>query len=333
MRQNLRSGEVDLITAGELGAELHKHIGDALSRIERRHVEGIKLTELPLQQVNPATSFFMLQNQPPARQCGPESGFLWMVTRCIVSSNVGGDQATYQLYKSSDTSTFQNPGTGVFAPPPTKLVEGFTSQPTVTNSLSAGPAAVAIILGANGVAAYNNNAFPVNANVTGGTVTAIAVNGVTTGSTSGNFYIPAGGSITVTYSVAPTLTTTAIYGGVTQTNSNGVPVYLSVSGGTVNSIWVNGGNTGLTSGNFYLAPDATYSIGYTAAPTVSTSIANPSGRVVNTGYYPGNRTLFLQPGEILIPMVLGGTNSANAQYYFTGTAISVPAELIGKLIA
>lgn len=50
----------------------------------------------------------------------------------------------------------------------------------------------------------NNNPFPVVVTVTGGTVTVIAVNGVTTGITSGAVYVPAGQSIAITYSVAPT---------------------------------------------------------------------------------------------------------------------------------
>jgi hypothetical protein len=40
--------------------------------------------------------------------------------------------------------------------------------------------------------------------VTGGTVSAVAVSGVTTGQTTGAFFVPAGGSITLTYTVAPT---------------------------------------------------------------------------------------------------------------------------------
>lgn len=40
-------------------------------------------------------------------------------------------------------------------------------------------------------------------NITGGTVTVIAVDGVTTGLTSGTFIVPAGHTITLTYSVAP----------------------------------------------------------------------------------------------------------------------------------
>jgi hypothetical protein len=68
----------------------------------------------------------------------------------------------------------------------------------------------AITLAATGVAAANPNPVPVSATVSGGTVTVIAVSGVTTGQTSGTFTVPAGGTIAVTYSVAPTLTTADI---------------------------------------------------------------------------------------------------------------------------
>lgn len=57
---------------------------------------------------------------------------------------------------------------------------------------------------ATGVAEDNPNPFPVTVYVTGGTVTEIAVNGVNTGLDAGTFRVPAGGSITLTYSVAPT---------------------------------------------------------------------------------------------------------------------------------
>lgn len=65
-----------------------------------------------------------------------------------------------------------------------------------------------ITLAASGVAAYNNNSVGVNVTVAGGTVSAIAVNGTSTGATSGTFFVPAGGTITVTYTVAPTTFTT-----------------------------------------------------------------------------------------------------------------------------
>lgn len=79
-----------------------------------------------------------------------------------------------------------------------------TTTPAVTNQVP---------LAASGVAAYNNNPVGVIQNIAGGTVTVIAVNGVTTGVTSGAFFVPAGGTITVTYTVAPT-----------TYNTTGVPV-------------------------------------------------------------------------------------------------------------
>lgn len=66
-----------------------------------------------------------------------------------------------------------------------------------------------LTLAASGVAAVNPNPVPVAVTVSGGTVTAIAVGGVSTGLTSGTFTIEPGGSIAVTYSVAPTAFTTA----------------------------------------------------------------------------------------------------------------------------
>ena len=64
----------------------------------------------------------------------------------------------------------------------------------------------AMTLAASTVASLNPNPVPVSVTVTGGTVTVIAVGGVSTGLTTGTFTIPAGSSITITYSVAPTFT-------------------------------------------------------------------------------------------------------------------------------
>jgi hypothetical protein len=64
----------------------------------------------------------------------------------------------------------------------------------------------AMTIGATTVASLNPNPVPVSVTISGGTVTVIAINGVTTGSTSGTFTVPVGGSITVTYSVGPTFT-------------------------------------------------------------------------------------------------------------------------------
>ena len=52
------------------------------------------------------------------------------------------------------------------------------------------------------------NPFPFDCAVyiTGGTVTAVAIGGTATGLTSGQFFVPAGETITLTYSAAPTWT-------------------------------------------------------------------------------------------------------------------------------
>lgn len=64
----------------------------------------------------------------------------------------------------------------------------------------------AMTIGATGVAVANPNPVPVNVTISGGTVTGISVSGVSTGQTSGTFTIPPGGTIAVTYSVAPAFT-------------------------------------------------------------------------------------------------------------------------------
>ncbi len=57
---------------------------------------------------------------------------------------------------------------------------------------------------ASTVAATNNSGVDCMVFVAGGTVTAIAISGSATGLTSGAFRVPAGASIAITYSVAPT---------------------------------------------------------------------------------------------------------------------------------
>lgn len=80
----------------------------------------------------------------------------------------------------------------------------------------------AISLAATTVAAPNPNPVPVSATVSGGTVTAISINGGSSVGTSGTFTVPVGGTIAVTYSVAPTLTTSDIAPTATTPNVSGV---------------------------------------------------------------------------------------------------------------
>lgn len=92
-------------------------------------------------------------------------------------------------------------GTSVF-------VDAGSLWPSAGAVVTGAPAlfATAMTLGASTVASLNPNPVARSITITGGTVTVIAVNGVTTGLTTGTFTVPPGGSITVTYSVAPTFT-------------------------------------------------------------------------------------------------------------------------------
>lgn len=93
-------------------------------------------------------------------------------------------------------------------------VQGILIQPVPL------PAITQPAVPASTVAATNTNPFPVAVAVSGGTVTVIAVNGVTQYTATGNtVVVPAGGTVTLTYSVAPTWTWTALAYGV-----NGAPL-------------------------------------------------------------------------------------------------------------
>jgi len=66
--------------------------------------------------------------------------------------------------------------------------------------------AAAMTIGATGVAVANPNPVAQSVTISGGTVTGISISGVSTGQTTGTFTVPAGGTISVTYSVAPSFT-------------------------------------------------------------------------------------------------------------------------------
>ena len=57
---------------------------------------------------------------------------------------------------------------------------------------------------ASTVAVQNPNLYPVQVVISAGTITAVAVGGVTVGTAAGTYIVPSGAAISVTYSVAPT---------------------------------------------------------------------------------------------------------------------------------
>lgn len=117
----------------------------------------------------------------------------------------------------------------------------------------------------------------------------------------------------------------------TYINTNPYGVNATIAGGTVSSITVNGQNTGLTSGTFFLAPGSYITVTYSAAPTQTiTGISTNPGQHVGVGFYPGNKAVYLQPGEQIYAQIFGTT--AGVTYTMNGEAIRCPAEMKGKLL-
>jgi hypothetical protein len=112
----------------------------------------------------------------------------------------------YQVQSSTVTAESVVTVQPIFDFVPEKIESVIVTGPPTQSST---PTVNQIPLGLTGVASYSNNSVGVLQTITGGTVTAIAINGVTTGLTTGVFFVPAGGTVTVTYSVAPTVFTTA----------------------------------------------------------------------------------------------------------------------------
>lgn len=154
-----------------------------------------------------------------------------------------------------------------------------------------------ITLAASGVAAYNNNSIGVNQTISGGTVSAIAINGTATGLTSGTFFVPAGGTVTVTYTVAPTTFTTAA-APVQQLNTSAIDIF-----------WGGPGSASLPARN-----------------VASFNPARP-----NVGKVDFSRgEWILNAGESVV--ISGTALPANTQVSLEIQALEVPAEMVGKIV-
>jgi hypothetical protein len=55
-----------------------------------------------------------------------------------------------------------------------------------------------------------------------------------------------------------------------------------------------------------------------------------AGLPVGVGFYPGTKSIYLQPGQQIYAQVLGAT--VNNIYQLDGEAIRVPAEMKGKIL-
>lgn len=119
---------------------------------------------------------------------------------------------------------------------------------------------------ATGVAVQNPYAVPVRVVIgaNGATITNVSVNGTTVGTAAGTYTVPAGGTISIAYTVAtPTMVWTAL---------------------------------GTQSG-------ASYSLYTTSDETGQSKNLIDSSLQVGQGYYPASRGVFLMPGEGLLAVV------------------------------
>ncbi len=224
--------EIDVVTPDDM----YRTMGHSFSDHLRDRWRTIKLMKLPQQRGIAASGTLILAQgsgyaNDPGTPVGPEQGFIWMLRRVIVTSNTATDAARYTLYSGSDPTLIDS----------AHLLEGFTSGV---------PAVVTPTVPATTVAQQNPYSQPVQVVITGGTITAVIVNGVTVGTAAGTYYVPAYGSISITYSVAPTWAWNA-------TTFQGSPVGVGYYPGT-DADWLFSGEQvyaqvqGATVGNQYV---------------------------------------------------------------------------------
>lgn len=257
LHSNLAS--IDVLTRDELSQELAHRLDEAV----RTRYLGLELQRIPVNSFIATGSTLQMFTSNDATPWGPEQGDIWMMRRVIVKSSVFTDTARYQLFRGSAPSDVNN------AYGPRWLLEGFnTGTPAVSQPAPTTPA-----VPASGTPVNNPYTFPVSVTVTGGTVTAVSVDGTGLLTGDGTVTVPVGGNVSITYSVAPTWS------------------------------WAN------------------------ANANVA---AIPPGQLCNVGYYPGTKAVFLQPGEQIYAQIQGAT--ATNMYSLDGEAIRCPAEMKGKLL-
>jgi hypothetical protein len=250
---------IDLLTREEMDATLHQGM-DAMLRDRFR---GLDLVEIvPVFALGNGGTLNLASNSLTDAYCGPEQGDIWMLVRAnVVSSAFATDAARYVLFRGSTPSDTVNAFTNRF------LLSGQTYVSAITYTTMTTPS-----VPASGVAVQNTTNQTYQVVITSGTITAVVVNGITVGTGDGTYYVPAYGSISVTYSVAPSWAWTA-----TQTNT-----------------------------------------------------AFTLGQQQGISYDPGNKKVYLKPGQQLYAQVFNTT--AGNTYVLTGDAIRVPAEMKGKVL-
>lgn len=117
---------------------------------------------------------------------------------------------------------------------------------------------------------------------------------------------------------------------VTQ-NPNNTAVSMTVTGGAVTAVSVNGVQVGAGDGTYSIPALGTFAITYTVAPAITFAQLGGGqlGRPVNIAGYVGDHSVWLFGGEQLFAAVYN--SSPSQQYTMTGIALESPQEMQGKL--
>lgn len=130
---------------------------------------------------------------------------------------------------------------------------------------------------ASGTPVTNTYNDAVQVVISGGTMTSVMINGVQEGTGAGTYQVPSGGTIQLTYTVAPTWTWTLIGSSVTTpsvpssntavTNTSGTNVQVVITGGTMTAVTIGGVQVGTGAGTYQLPAGQTIAMTYSVAPT------------------------------------------------------------------
>lgn len=104
MKQDIRSGNVDILTQNELGKSLHEAMSSHLDQYWRDLYRGVKLLKLPMVRLAATGTSLVLAAPVGSNAPGPDSGYIWQILRVLVQSNGAADAATVSLFGGSDPS-------------------------------------------------------------------------------------------------------------------------------------------------------------------------------------------------------------------------------------
>jgi hypothetical protein len=188
--QRLHSGlaPIDVLTRIEHEEVMHH----GLDRLLRNRYSGVESQRFPRTYTIAAATTVNIFPGSGEAILGPEEGDFWEVRRMVVKSNSFTDGAKYLLFRGSAPTDLAN------AYGPNNLLDGIQAAGFTTLAAPAVPA--------SGVAVQNTSNQSYVVVISGGTATSTSVNGIVVGGGDGTFTVPAFGSISVTYSVAPTWT-------------------------------------------------------------------------------------------------------------------------------